>query len=338
MTIATLILAVVTIAFPREGARLPALTRCYVIGATEAGSTNIVIQGRSVPVFRTGAWGTVVEVAPGTNVVEVGSMRRTFYVAAPDPDEKPTVVSTNSIAVAPKASAKPRKTVQPSKSTYTKLPYAADEPKPHPNGKEPRDITVVVDAGHGGKDSGAVGPLGTCEKNLNLAMAKAVEIALTNRGFRVVMTRRDDSFPQLYDRPKVAHRENADAFVSIHYNAPAYDRDPTQLRFFATYAWNQIGERLGKAINDRMNKARPGVRNNGVIHANFAVTRNPEIPSCLIEVDFITSPEGEADALNARIRANIAESIAEGVSDWAKLKDDDAEPLNKDKENMNEQT
>ena len=67
--------------------------------------------------------------------------------------------------------------------------------------------------------------------------ARAVK-ALESRGYNVAMTRETDVFIPLYDRPKVAHREKADAFISIHHNAPPFDRDPTRIRYQAVYAWN----------------------------------------------------------------------------------------------------
>lgn len=299
-TVSAILLAAVTIAFPKEGQRFPPIGRCYVIGATDDGVSNVVVRGVSVPVFRTGAWGTVVDVTPGTNVVEVDGLSRTFFVERPKP-------------VDPALPTPPPK-------VYTKLKYAGDSPKPHPTGREPASITVVVDAGHGGNDSGAVSPHGHKEKDANLLMAKAVRQALESCGYRVVLTREDDSFPALYDRPKVAHREQADAFVSIHYNAPAFDRNPMAVRYHAVYAWNPLGERLAGAINRRMAGAMPEVVNNGVMHANFAVTRNPEIPSCLIETDFLSSPQGEELAFDSVRRASIAASIAAGIDDWVKGK------------------
>jgi len=57
-------------------------------------------------------------------------------------------------------------------------------------------------------------------------------------------------------------------------------------------------------------------KSNGTMHANFAVTRNPEIPSCLVEVDFVTSPEGEEAIWNVARRKRIAKSIALGIDAW----------------------
>ena len=291
MTFAAL-LATVSIVFPPEGAKLPNLSRCYVMGSVDAGETLEVRHHRS------GAWATVVDVIPGTNVVEIGGVRRTFVVGSLESS----------------GSQEPRR-------TYTKLEYAADTPKPHPKGKKPAEITVVLDAGHGGHDSGAISPHGLPEKDANLRLAKAVRDELVKRGYKVVMTREDDTFIGLYDRPKVAYTANADLFVSIHHNAPGYSTNPFEMRHQEVYAWNALGERLAKAINVRMAAVAPELPNEGVKHANFAVTRNPEIPSCLIESDFITHPDGECAAWDASRRPRLAAAIADGIADWAGLRD-----------------
>ena len=291
MTLVAL-LATVSIVFPPEGAKLPSLSRCYVMGAADGGETL------NVPLHSSGAWATVVDVVPGTNVVEVGGVKRTFVVGS--------LESKESLG---------------SQKLYKKLEYAADTPKPHPDGKKPEEITVVLDAGHGGRDTGALSPHGLPEKDANLRLAKAVRDELIKRGYKVVMTREDDETIELYDRPKVAHTANADLFVSIHHNAPGYAADPFGLRYQAVYAWNELGERLAKAINASLAAADPGLRNEGVLHANFAVTRNPEIPSCLIEADFITHPDGECAAWDASRRPRLAAAIADGIAVWAGLRD-----------------
>lgn len=300
MTFAALF-AAVSIVFPPEDAKLPYLERCYVMGAADAGeevlSAWCLVPGAGatnrVMVGKTGAWATVIDVKPGTNVVEVGGVRRSLTIAPIDPV----------------ALTEPKK-------TYTKLPYAADTAKAHPGGKKPGEITVVLDAGHGGHDTGAMSPHGQPEKDANLLLAKAVRTELVKRGYKVVMTREDDVFIELYDRPKAAHKANADLFVSIHHNAPGYATNPFEVRSQSVYAWNEIGEKLAKAINARMAAADPDPPNDGVLHANFAVTRNPEIPSCLIEADFITHPDGELAAWDASRRPRIAAAIADGIADW----------------------
>ncbi len=297
--IAALLLAV-TIAHPRAGASLPCVDRCYMIGAVEPGITNIIVQGRNVAVYRTGAWATMVDVKSGTNVVEVAGSNHWFSVAAPAPPPKP--------------GEKP-----PKARVFEKLPYAADVPRKHPSGRPPASLTIVIDAGHGGSDPGAYSPHGIEEKDANLRTAKDVKAELEKLGFNVVMTRTNDVTVALYDRPKTAHACNADAFVSIHHNAPPVNKDPRLFRYTAVYAWNDIGINLAKAVNSRMAAVlAPEVVNNGVPKANYAVTRNPEIPSCLVEVDFITSPEGEEASWNPRRRRAVAAAIAAGIADWAR--------------------
>lgn len=298
------LLAAISIAFPRAGQRLPSVSRCYMIGATTGGETNLVIQGQSVDVHPQGGWVTMVDCVEGTNWVSVAGSNHWFWVA-----KRPVAVP----------SAKSSTNVPPAK-VWKKLPYAGDVPKPHPSTNE--TVTVVLDAGHGGTDAGALSPHGLPEKDANLRLAQAVRDELVRRGYRVVMTREDDSFPALYDRPKVAHANNAAAFVSIHHNAPPYDKDPRQFRYTAVYAWNEIGTALATCVNRRLAAVLgpAGVKNNGVPHANYAVTRNPEIPSCLVEVDFITTPEGELACWDPQRRETTARSIADGIVDWVLTK------------------
>lgn len=298
MVLSFLVAAV--IAFPKEGQRLPFIERCYVSGAVEPGTSNVLVQGRSVAVHPLGGWIAMADVHPGTNVLEVAGVRRTFVVG-----KRP--VRAASSDAAPK----------PPKKVYAKLPYAGDVPKPRPCGKPPSEITVVIDAGHGGAETGAMSPHHLKESDLNLALARNVRDALVARGYRVVMTRETDVAIPLLNRPKVAHAQGADAFVSIHHNAPAADRDPRTIRYHAVYAWNAIGKELARAVNARLAAAfGSSLTNNGVVHANFAVTRNPEIPSCLVETDFLTTPEGELDCWNRARRQKVASAIADGISDW----------------------
>lgn len=310
MILAIAVLAV-TIAVPKPDQRLPYVERCYVIGAAAPGVTNVVVQGVDVPVYRTGAWAAYVDVKEGTNTVTVSceengvhsETSRTFRVAM-----KPK----------PRPADGPPSTNRPPARVYRKLEYAADEARPHPSGKAPKDVTVVIDPGHGGpKDLGCISPHGWCEKDANLLLAEAVRVELEKLGYRVVTTRSDDRAVELYDRPKKIYSSGADAFISLHHNAPPADRDAGAVRYAAVYSWNPIGEALAKAIERRMDEARrPEPKSNGAMHANYAVTRNPEVPSCLIEADFITHPAGEEAVWDPERRAALAAAIAAGFADW----------------------
>ena len=174
--------------------------------------------------------------------------------------------------------------------------------------------------GHGGKtDKGCISPHGWFEKDANLMLAEAVREELVKLGYRVVLTRRNDREIKIYDRPKAIYAVGGDAFISIHHNSPPANRDAAVLRYAAVYSWNPLGEAMARAIAKRMDGVqRSEMKSNGAMHANFAVTRNPEIPSCLIEADFITHPAGEEAAWDPVRRQKLAEAIAAGFSDWHK--------------------
>ncbi len=311
-----LLFAALSIAFPRENERLPTIDKCYVIGAADEDVTNVVVASTNVAPYKTGAWATRIAVREGTNTIlatsissdgkTTNTLTRTFYIA---------ITPTNSIK-----SAAVGTTNNPAPKVWKKLEYAADEAQMPPTNRAPKDITIYLDPGHGGPtDRGAISPHGWHEKDANLKLALAVREALTNRGFNVVMTRESDVALNLFERAREAHEQKADAFISVHHNAPAADADVAHARYAAVYSWNPIGEKLAAAISTRMNEVQQTrLPSKGALHANFVVTRSPQIPSCLIEADFITHPEAEADIWNLKKRRALAEAIARGIADWCK--------------------
>ena len=232
--IAPLLVALVpTIAFPSPGAKLPSVEHVYLVGAVAKGDTNVVVNGTNVDVYRTGAWATLVAVVEGSNSVSVVSQAGEATNVCFQVEKKP----------APAADAKGAV-----EKTWKKLDYAKDEAREPPTNKPPHEVTIVVDPGHGGDDTGAKSPHGFYEKDANLLLSERLRGALAARGYKVVMTREADVFVPLYDRPKTAHAQNADAFVSIHHNAPPCDKDPNVLRYHTVYSWNPIGEASTAAI------------------------------------------------------------------------------------------
>ncbi len=117
---------------------------------------------------------------------------------------------------------------------------AATTPVPSPVRVMQRQRVVVVDAGHGGPDNGMQGPIGVPkkvkEKDVTLAVAKALRTALEARDVKVVMTRSRDTLIALSDRGRIANQAKGDLFVSVHVNAanPRW-RDPGSARGFETY-------------------------------------------------------------------------------------------------------
>lgn len=117
---------------------------------------------------------------------------------------------------------------------------AAAKPRARSTTTSVRPRVVVVDAGHGGPDNGMTGPIGTAqkvkEKDITLAVAKALRLALEKRGITVVMTRSTDTLIALSDRGRIANQSKGDLFLSVHVNAanPRW-RDPGGARGYETY-------------------------------------------------------------------------------------------------------
>lgn len=293
-----------TIAFPRPGLQIPYVEKCYLSGAVDRGVTNILVQGKDVSVYRTGGWVTMVDLQEGKNTIKIDAgYLTTNYVI--------------SVAKKPAPSAAPKN----KKPEYKKLPYTADFPRALVAPDDPNGRIVVIDPGHGGpKDLGALSPHGYGEKDANLALSRDTRDFLTKLGYNVIMTRDSDIALNLHERPRVScTNKNVIAFISIHHNAPNYSVDPRKVRYASVYAWNDIGSVLATNISENMTIAlKDDIPNKGVYKANFAVTRNPEVASCLVEADFITTPEGEEAIWNPKRRKRIAKAIADGLDKWYK--------------------
>lgn len=304
----TALIASILVTFPAENQKLPMTDRTYVIGAADTNrKERLYLNGVEVDVYRTGAFLAMVRTRTGTNTLEfvqgTNLMVRSFVVADPPPPPKPGAVKGTP--------PKPRNPYE-DLAIPTNVVFAA---KP-PEGSRPSDVLVVVDAGHGGKDPGALSPRGFKEKDFNILQAESLASELKSAGFRVEMTRRDDSFMALYDRPRLAVLRKADLFVSIHHNATSVGGNPREARHAVTYASNDAGMALAAAIQRQIGQAVSPVKDCGAKHKSLAVCRNPAVPSCLVEVDFINLPEGEEASLDPVRRKNVSKAIVMGILDW----------------------
>jgi N-acetylmuramoyl-L-alanine amidase len=192
------------------------------------------------------------------------------------------------------------------------------EPTTNPPGTQPREIIVVLDAGHGGRDPGARGNQ-LIEKDVNLEIALKTGELLKQRGIRVEYTRNDDSFIGLEERSNIANNLNATLFVSIHNNANLLSTpNGTETYFYAPqgipdlFVQRDERARLAKALqNQLVDKLQR--KNRGVIEANFSVLRNTYMPSALVEVAFISNPTEEALLQTKDFKDRAAEAIANGI-------------------------
>ncbi len=167
---------------------------------------------------------------------------------------------------------------------------------------------VFLDAGHGGKDPGALGN-GLKEKDINLSVTLKVGNILKNHGVNVGYSRTTDVFLELADRASKANNFGADVFVSIHCNA--FD-DPSA-KGVETYSYpgSTSGARLSKAIQDSIISSGVYTVNRGTKTANFAVLRLTRMPAALVELAFITNSQ-DANILKTR-QDDLAVAVAKGV-------------------------
>lgn len=153
-------------------------------------------------------------------------------------------------------------------------------------------VKVVVDAGHGGWDPGAVGVNGLTEKQVNLQVAKALRNCLVEYGgAEVIMTRTDDSYLSLAARVQKANDNWADRFISIHHNGSV---NPTHngTAVYSARVGSAASHDLRNKVQNRLLQM-TGLRDLGANTANFYVLRHTRMPAILTEASFITNPKEE---------------------------------------------
>ncbi|PYJ88580.1 MAG: hypothetical protein DME70_03710, partial [Verrucomicrobia bacterium] len=170
--------------------------------------------------------------------------------------------------------------------------------------------TVVVDAGHGGKDNGAFRRFGGAEKNATLDVATRLAAKLRESQFRVVMTRSNDVFIPLDERASISNRQKNATFVSVHFN----DSGRRGIRGFETYYHSPVARPLAYRIQQHI-MTLPGAVNRGVKTANFRVLRKAAYPAVLVECGFLSNRKEGAAARSASRRDDLADKIAEAIVD-----------------------
>jgi len=214
---------------------------------------------------------------------------------------------------------------------------------------------IVIDPGHGGYDTGTIGPNSLEEKDLVLDVSRRLGKLLESRlGAQVVYTRKDDTFVPLETRTAIANQEQADLFVSVHANS---SHDPSA-RGVETYYLNfnsspdalEVAARENAvsetsihelqdlvkqiALKEKIEESRefasdvqqelhnglaaknPGLRNRGVKKAPFIVLIGANMPSILAEISFVSNPGDEKRCETAAYRQRIAESLYRGISKY----------------------
>lgn len=187
--------------------------------------------------------------------------------------------------------------------------------------------TIIIDPGHGGSDSGAIGPSGLMEKDVTLKVSMRLRDMLENSGARVIMTRDTDVDvygPGASDRQELQARVNvskfspgADIFLSVHINAFT---SPTA-HGTATYYFT--GSRSGMRLADYLQNGmvnRIGLYDRGIHEANFYVLKHTDMPAALVELAFITNYSEEDYMRTDEFIDNAAKGICEGLSNYFKMR------------------
>ncbi len=187
--------------------------------------------------------------------------------------------------------------------------------------KEPPTISsmkkVVLDPGHGGVDSGAIGG-GYYEKTLNLAVAKLVKERLEKKDIYVYMTRTKDTTMTLEDRVNYSNELSPDIYVSIHTNSTVKeDSFGLETHYYKDDSY-ELAQKIHSVFASEKNLKKWETKDRGVIKSCFYVINHTEAPSVLIEMGFISNLEERAKLLTKDRQEQIADSIAKGILEYLK--------------------
>ncbi|NMO97982.1 N-acetylmuramoyl-L-alanine amidase family protein [Paenibacillus lemnae] len=187
----------------------------------------------------------------------------------------------------------------------------ASTPAPEPGAKGKK--LVVIDAGHGAHDPGAISVSKKKEKDFALSLAlKTAKLLQNDKNIDVVLTRSDDTFLELRDRVKIANNLKADVFISIHANAGPSSASGTE-----TFYERSSSKSLANVIHKHMLKA-VGLKDRKVKYGNFHVIRETNMPAILLEVGFLTNKTDESKLFDNNVQNRVAQSIVDGLKEYIK--------------------
>lgn len=177
------------------------------------------------------------------------------------------------------------------------------------------NVVIALDAGHGGKEFGAIGCCGDKEKDINLAITKKLQLELNKRGAKVIMTRDGDIDLSLLDRVKIARDKNAALLISVHANALPDAADPIKNRGTSVFYYHNQANALAQSILNSMT-TQLGTQNDKVKQASLALVRPTTSVSVLIEVAYIINPDDYALLLDKNFQEKCAKAIADGIENY----------------------
>lgn len=179
------------------------------------------------------------------------------------------------------------------------------------------EATIVIDAGHGGWDSGAEYKTNSkhakyMEKTYTLKMAKLVAADLRTQGAHVILTRDNDQFVGLKARPRLAERVHADAFISFHFDSSPHKNEASGL---TTYYYHKgASKTLAKTVNAQFNGL--SMTNRGIDFGDFLVIRDNTRPAILCEMGYINDTHDFKSIKSTTYQLKVAHMVTKGLAQY----------------------
>ncbi len=171
---------------------------------------------------------------------------------------------------------------------------------------------VVLDAGHGGSDYGAIRE-GINEKDITLDVTQRVAAILKSKGYKVALTRKDDTFVSLQDRVTFSENETPEIFVSIHVNSAV----ATEPKGIETHYYHDYSNNLAKVVHSHLVK-NIDTKDRGLFKSKFYVINHTTVPAILVEMGFISNEEERNELVSDSRKQKTAKAIADGIIEYLK--------------------
>ena len=182
-----------------------------------------------------------------------------------------------------------------------------------PSRKNPMKGKIVLDAGHGGTDYGAIRE-GINEKDIALEIVQRIDAILRSKGYKVALVRSDDTFVSLEDRVTFSESQESEIFVSVHVNS-AVSNDPCGIE---THWYHDHSKSLAEIIHKHMIKEIPSSKDRGLFKSKFYVINHTTVPAVLCEIGFLSNPEERNEIITDSRKQRTAKAIAEGIIEYLK--------------------
>jgi N-acetylmuramoyl-L-alanine amidase len=180
-----------------------------------------------------------------------------------------------------------------------------------------RGLRILVDAGHGGSNEGAMGSMGVQEQVPALDISLKLEEALKRKGAGVIMTRTDNRFVSMGERQRVALETDPHILLSVHLNSVGYGTNPERVKGTSTY-YRHVGNKpLADLLYKKMMET--GLGQFGVVGGfNFTLNQFTEFPNVLLETGFISHPEDEIKLLDPAFQQRLVDKIVDGLEAYVR--------------------